>query len=120
MNNTLCDPFECLLSAFESATPEKDTECLIDPNELKLTPRNCRDLFENAPDALLACDSEGKIVDLNSQLLEMFGYSAEELIGEKVEKLIPSRFRDSHVNYRDLYLTAPAPRAMDTARKSGD
>jgi len=117
MNNTLCDPLECRLSAFESATPEEDTECLIDPNELKLTPKNCRDLFENAPDALLACDSEGLIVDLNSRLLEMFGYNPEELIGEKVEKLMPSRFRGLHVDYRDLYLTAPAPRAMDTARE---
>jgi len=117
MNNTLWDPLECRPSAFESATPEEDTECLIDPNELKLTPNNCRDLFENAPDALLACDSEGQIVDLNSRLLEMFGYKPEELIGEKVEKLMPSRFRDLHVPYRDLYLAAPAPRPMDTARE---
>jgi PAS domain S-box-containing protein len=117
MNDTLCDLSKSQPSACESATPEQGTYCHIDPHNLRLTPQNCRDFFENAPDALLACDSEGQMVDLNSRLLQMFGYEREELIGKKVEKLMPSRFRDLHVDYRDLYLSAPAPRPMDTARE---
>jgi formate hydrogenlyase transcriptional activator len=85
--------------------------------DLRLTPENRSNVFENAPDAMVVCDSEGHIVDLNSRCLEMFGYEREQLIGEKVEKLIPSRFRESHQDHRDHYLAAPKPRPMDTARE---
>ena len=84
---------------------------------LPLTPENCWDLFTNAPDALLACDSEGRIVDLNGRCLQMFGYTREELIGTKVEILVPDRFRGLHEQYRDLYLAGRISRPMDASRE---
>ncbi len=65
---------------------------------------------------MVACDSEGRIVDLNVRLLEMFGYQREELIGEKVERLMPSRFRDSHADHRDRYLLVPNSHPMESPR----
>ena len=38
---------------------------------------------------MVACDSDGRIVDLNVRCLQMFGYQREELIGAEVEKLVP-------------------------------
>ena len=65
---------------------------------------------------MLACDSEGRIVDVNTRCLQMFGYSRKELVGAKVEKLIPSRFRGSHEHHRDRYLVAPSSRPMESPR----
>jgi PAS domain S-box-containing protein len=65
---------------------------------------------------MVACDPEGRIVDLNAPLLRIFGYERDELIGEKVEKLIPSRFRDSHEVHRDRYLSAPGLQPMELPR----
>jgi len=65
---------------------------------------------------MVACDSNGRIIQLNSRCLRIFGYEREELIGETIEKLIPARFRTSHQDYRDGFLTAPNFRAMRTGR----
>ena len=82
----------------------------------RLAPESGWQLFESAPDAMVACDSDGRIVDLNSQCLRTFGYERGELIGETIEKLIPARFRTSHHNQREGFLTAPSSRAMRTGR----
>ena len=73
-------------------------------------------IFEHAPDAMVACGSDGRIVEVNSQSIEMFGYKREELIGETIEKLIPARFRTSHQDYRKGFLESPNSRAMRTGR----
>src|SRR5271166_1860748 len=84
--------------------------------DLSLTLQNRWQLFENGPDAMLACDSAGHIVDVNARCLQMFGYSREELIGAKVEVLVPNQFRHSHELQRDQYLASPSPRPMNTGR----
>ena len=65
---------------------------------------------------MVACDSDGCIVDLNSRCLRIFGYERDELIGETIERLIPARFRTSHQDQREGFLTAPSSRAMQTGR----
>jgi len=69
-------------------------------------------LFEHAPDAMVVSDAEGRIVEVNALTVQMFGYSREELIGQKVEKLIPERFRDAHEHHRSAYVAEPRCRPM--------
>lgn len=71
-----------------------------------------RELFEEAPDAILLVDGTGKIVHLNRQASTLFGYSPEELINQTIERLIPERYAVAHVNYRNSFLTAPTKRPM--------
>ena len=54
-----------------------------EPRNSGLTPKDCREFFQNACDAVLACDPEGRIVDLNARCVQMFGYTREELIGSE-------------------------------------
>ncbi|HMW26877.1 MAG TPA: PAS domain-containing sensor histidine kinase, partial [Ferruginibacter sp.] len=50
---------------------------------------------------------------VNNFLLTQFGYaSASELVGQKIEKLIPSRYHGKHTHYRDNYNNNPHPRPM--------
>src|SRR5271157_143176 len=62
-----------------------------------------RTLFESAPDALLAIDRNGRILEVNAEAERRFGYSREELIGESVEKLIPTRFREADKRQKEVY-----------------
>ena len=61
-------------------------------------------LFNNAAIGIITVNSEGKIVLANKFALQQFGYSDEsELIGNKIEILIPQRYEHKHVNHRTNY-----------------
>jgi PAS domain S-box-containing protein len=72
-------------------------------------------LFEIAPDAILVTDPNGIIRDANQHATEHFGYSLEELVGMKVEALVPERFRGRHPGHRENYHADPRERQMDPA-----
>jgi PAS domain S-box-containing protein len=70
------------------------------------------DLLETLPDAIVAVDRDGTIVQVNSQAQELFGYDREELIGQKVEMLVPESYRRQHHQHRENFAEAPKTRRM--------
>ncbi len=62
-------------------------------------------VLDAAPDAMLVVDRQGRIVLANTQSEQMFGYPHEELVGQKVEVLVPSRFRAKHPGHRSGYFS---------------
>jgi PAS domain S-box-containing protein len=71
-----------------------------------------REFLEFAPDAVIGVDETGEIKLVNSRTQAVFGYTRDELIGEKVELLVPESIRGSHVGHRDHYFEAPRTRPM--------
>jgi diguanylate cyclase (GGDEF)-like protein/PAS domain S-box-containing protein len=71
-----------------------------------------RDLLEAAPDAMVIVDAEGNIVMVNGQTERAFGYLREELVGQRVETLVPDRLRESHSSHRFEYAADPHVRSM--------
>ncbi len=69
-------------------------------------------LFNYATMGILMADHLGQITAINPFALEQFGYTAEELMGRKIEILIPSRYREDHVHHREQYYTSPQNRPM--------
>jgi formate hydrogenlyase transcriptional activator len=69
-------------------------------------------LFEQAPDAMLVSDSNGKILFLNRQTEKLFGYNRTELLGQPLEVLLPQRFRQRHSAQRYSYASSPTFRPM--------
>lgn len=57
-------------------------------------------------------DSKGVIQLINPRTEEMFGFSAQELIGHRIEILIPQRFHDRHHGHTESYIAKPAKRNM--------
>ena len=83
-----------------------------DISERIKTENKFKGLLESAPDAIVIVNTEGIIVIVNSQAEELFQYTRDELLGKKIEILIPSRFHTRHVSHRDNYLNEPKNRPM--------
>jgi PAS domain S-box-containing protein len=83
-------------------------------------------LLEASSDAVLISNLEGNIVQVNSQIERLFGYSRHELFGQPVELLMPERFRSKHLQHRAAYAVHPRPRPMGAGlelfglRKNGE
>ena len=67
---------------------------------LELDDELARALVKSAADAVVVVDSQGGIVFANAQVEVMFGYSREDLLGQRVETLIPERDPDDLVGRR--------------------
>ena len=80
-----------------------------------------RKVIEFAPDAFLLLDREGKIVQVNTRVEQMFGYHREELIGQSVQTLIPERLHKNFAAFRRDYLyhprRLPTPESTPCMRK---
>ena len=69
-------------------------------------------LLELAPDAMIIIDEHGKIAIVNAQAEEMFGYQRSEMLGQRIEMLLPERLRRVHVGHRTGYGLDPRLRPM--------
>jgi PAS domain S-box-containing protein len=68
-------------------------------------------LFRFATEGIIVVDSSGAIVNANPSAERMFGYEQGELVGKKVEALVPSRF-SNHNQKRDNFTHNPHARPM--------
>jgi PAS domain S-box-containing protein len=63
-----------------------------------------RVLAETAPDAIVTIDEDSRILTVNDATLRLFGWSAEELLGQRLTMLMPEEFRARHENGMGRYL----------------
>lgn len=73
-------------------------------------------VIEHAPNGMIMVDASGKILLVNLQIEKLFGYDRNELLGQKVEILIPESLRKQHVMHRKNYGQDPSPRTMGAGR----
>ena len=71
-----------------------------------------RQLMTASPDTLIVCNADGDIILASDSAEELFGYSQQELIGQKIEIVVPPRFRDQHRQFRQQYTESPYVRLM--------
>jgi len=69
-------------------------------------------VLEAAPDAMLIVDRSGTIRFANQHVTELFRHPREQLLGQRIEVLVPERFRRSHEIYRDKYAECGRARPM--------
>jgi PAS domain S-box-containing protein len=71
-----------------------------------------RNLLESAPDAMVIVDDKGKIAVVNEQAERMFGYERGQILGQKIETLLPYRIHDRHRAHREEFMAEPKLRPM--------
>lgn len=69
-------------------------------------------LFNYATMGILMTDSQARIIAINPFALKEFGYTREEILGKKIENLIPMRYHAQHVEHREKYIEKPQNRPM--------
>lgn len=69
-------------------------------------------LLQFSPDALIVVDSRGVIRFANETVTALFGYRSDELIGKKMEVLVPERFRIRHGAHMAVFGRDPTNREM--------
>ncbi|HEY2546684.1 MAG TPA: PAS domain S-box protein [Candidatus Acidoferrum sp.] len=96
-------PVEISLSPLETEEGVLVSSAIRDVTERKKAEEKFRGLLHSAPDAMVIVNEEGEIVLANSQTETLFGYSGEELLNQKVEMLLPERFRGKHPGHRGKF-----------------
>ena len=96
-------------------SPEQDATGLPQRDQPEFAQSALKNLFAFSPDAIFVTQPDGVIRAANPRASELFGYSEAELIGRKVEALVPERFRRHHPTHRENYHAHPRARQMGAA-----
>ena len=89
---------------------------IIDITERKKAEARFRMLVNSAPNAIILVNGNGIITLVNHQATELFAYTEAEMIGQKLEMLIPARYAHNHEMFRTTFFSKPQARAMGTGR----
>ncbi|MFK8038817.1 MAG: ATP-binding protein [Crocinitomicaceae bacterium] len=73
-------------------------------------------IFKSIEEGLIISNADGVIVFINYRTQELFGYDESELIGQKVEVLIPLKHHHNHAGHRESYVEKPTRRSMGSGR----
>jgi PAS domain S-box-containing protein len=114
----LHDRFNIMQLQSMSITAESNTSdyycCIIsDVTEHQRQEQKMRDLLDSAPDSMIIADERGIITMVNRQTEHLFGYQREELIGQPIEVLIPTRYRHGHPAKFQHFMHDPQPRMLN-------
>ncbi len=74
-----------------------------------------RSLMESGPDGTVILNQAGEILFVNSKTESLFGYSRQELLGEKIEILLPPHNREPHAPGRTFLFREPHARPTGAA-----
>lgn len=69
-------------------------------------------LFLYATEGILVVNEQGEIIRINPSAEKLFGYDKGDLLGKKIEVLVPQRFAGKHTGYRENYSHHPHARSM--------
>ena len=69
-------------------------------------------IFNEAAIGIIVTDSQSRIILSNRFANNLFGYDAQELIGQNISVLIPNHLKDRHAHHQANYIKAPQARPM--------
>lgn len=97
-----------IVQKIRDLSEERDQQKHFRRNERLFT-----ELLDATPDPLLISNADGTIVLVNSQFEKQIGFNREEIVGHKIEKLVPTDFQPNHKRKRETYNSGPAYRPMN-------
>ena len=73
--------------------------------------------FEHVTMGIVIADKRAIITDVNPFALKEFGYTKNELVGKRIEVLIPTRFHKIHLHHHQKFLAHPQPWPMGAGKE---
>jgi PAS domain S-box-containing protein len=110
-------PVDSSLSAIDTPDGLLVSAAVRDISERIALEAKFEGMLDAAPDAIVAVDADGIIKLVNKQAESLFGYDRGELLGEKLERLVPQRVRGRHPSHRVGYVADPRTRPMGAGLK---
>jgi PAS domain S-box-containing protein len=89
---------------------------IIDITERKKAEERFKLVVESAPNAMILVNRQGIITLINTQTEKLFGYERDELVGNKLEMLIPKRFQGHHPGHWNLFFKEPQTPTIEVGR----
>ncbi len=77
-------------------------------------------VFESAADSILVCDLSGNIKDVNEATVAAYGYSREELLGNRIWGIVPDEMIEETRQLYQRCRSGESIRAMEWSRKKKD
>jgi PAS domain S-box-containing protein len=87
------------------------TERKLAEEQLRTSEQQLQAIIKNAPDAVIVMDANSRIVKWNPKAEQIFGWTADEVIGKPMhEFIIPEKYRESHIRgIRHFLATGEGP-----------
>jgi two-component system, sensor histidine kinase len=76
-----------------------------------------RAILETAVDGIITIDQQGTILSANPATERIFGYRVDEMVGHKVNMLMPEPYRSAHDGYLERYMTTGERRIIGIGRE---
>jgi PAS domain S-box-containing protein len=80
--------------------------------ELEYREQRYRSIAESTPDGMVTIDADGNIVLWNRAAEKIFGYTAEEMLGKPLTRIMPKRFHEAHKNSLNRVASGGKPRII--------
>jgi two-component system, chemotaxis family, CheB/CheR fusion protein len=93
------------------------TEQQQNKQALKASEERIRSILNSAADAIININREGIVESFNQASERMFGYAADEVIGNNVRMLMPSPYREEHDDYLRHYHETGEARVIGIGRE---
>ena len=85
--------------------------------ELRDTKDQLRAILETAVDSIITIDERGVIRSVNPATTRMFGYSTKQMVGQNINMLMPSPYREEHDGYIARYVKTGKKRIIGIGRE---
>ena len=109
--SAICTSSECIASGQKKTAADiKEQGAVV--NKLQLSPQQYEQLLQSLPNGLVLVSREGKIIHVNARMEKLFAWSKSEMMGEKVEILVPHRYRAHHRKNVSSFFADPHIRQM--------
>ena len=96
----------------ENRTTSPSTDSALRDSEERI-----RAIVNTAVEGIVTIDARGIVESLNPAALSMFGYRADEVVGQNISMLMPEPYRNSHDNYIESYLTSGNAKIIGIGRE---
>lgn len=86
-------------------------------DELRQSEARARTFLDTAMDAVVVIDGDSRIVEFNKAAEHMFGYTAAEMVGQNLARLMPADMSGPHLGYVNAANDTSAVRLMGRGRE---